>query len=142
MVGRSVSVFIPGLLPSKWLSPNRGERKEGRVPIAISEAKGKMRGEVAVALLADECVKAIDSPLDPAHVVLVLRWFKRTKGTNLYRPEDAGNAIYSLKAAIDGIIDAGLVVDDGYQHVAILSGRIERCDSPEDEGLLIQVTEV
>jgi len=142
VVARSISVFIPGLLPSKWLSPNRGERKEGRVPIAISEAKGKMRGEVAVALLADESVQRVNEPIDPAHVVLVLRWWKRTKGTNLYRPEDAGNAIYALKAAIDGIIDAGLVVDDGYEHVAILSGRIERCDKPEDEGLLIQVTEV
>ena len=135
-------MFIPGLLPSKWLSPNRGERKAGRVPIAISEAKSDMRTEVCAALLENNEVQDIKEPIDPAHIVLVLRWFKRLKGTNLYRPEDAGNAIYALKAAIDGIIDAGLVVDDGYRHVALLTGRVERCERPEDEGLVIQVTEI
>ena len=135
-----VSVFLPGLLPSKWLSPNRGERRNGRVPEAISDAKRAMRGDVALGLLADDSVRALTEPLDPVHVGLVLRWHKRTTDGR-YRPEDAGNAIYALKAAIDGLIDAGIIIDDGYKHVKMLTGAIERCEAGA-EGLLVMVTPV
>ena len=133
-----VSVFLPGVLPSTFLSPNRGERKTGRVPYAISEAKRQMRADVAVGLLADLRVREVATPIDPCHVVLTLRWWKR-KADGFYRPMDCGNAVYSLKAAIDGMIDAGLIIDDSYDHVAQLSATIERCASYQEEGLLITV---
>lgn len=136
-----IEVFLPGMLPSKWLSPNRGERREGRVPEIISDAKREMRSDVCLGLLADDSVRALQAPLDPVHVALVLRYYKRSSDGR-YRPEDAGNAIYSLKAAIDGIIDAGVIIDDGYRHVALLTGRVERCSSRLEEGLLISVTEI
>ncbi len=137
---RSISVFLPRMLPSRWQSPNRGERKEGRVPYAIAGAKSEMRGEVCIGMLADDQVRALASPLDPCHVTLTLRWHKRISD-GLYRPEDAGNAIYALKAAIDGLIDAGVVVDDGYKHVKALTGTVERCGVNE-EGLLVEVVEL
>lgn len=138
---KTISVFIPGLLPSKWLSPNRGERQAGRVPLAISNAKRVLRADVCIAMLADEGVKAVSEPFDPVHVVLVLRWHKRIHGDNKYRPEDAGNAIYALKAAIDGLIDARIIIDDGMRHVSLLTGRVERCETKEQEGLQITVIE-
>lgn len=137
---RSIEVFLPRMLPSRWLSPNRGERKEGRAPFAISNAKREMRAEVCIGLLAEESVRALNSPLDPVHITLTLRWHKR-KSDGLFRPEDASNAIYALKAAIDGLIDAGLIVDDGYKSVVALTGRVERC-GPDEEGLLVEVVEV
>lgn len=133
-----VEIFLPGLLPSKWLSPNRGEQKAGRIPIAISEAKREMRGDVAIGILAQH---RQDKPFERAHVFLSLRWFKRRRDGK-YRPEDAGNAIYALKAAIDGLIDAELILDDGYRHVPLLTGSVERCDSFEGEGLFVAVTEL
>lgn len=35
-VTRSIEVFLRGVLPPRVLSPNRGERKEGRAAFAIS----------------------------------------------------------------------------------------------------------
>lgn len=138
---RRVSVFLPGLLPARELSPNRGERKEGRAAFAISGAKMQMRGDVAVGLLAELRVREIAAPIDPCKVTLTLVYAKRSRD-GFYRPVDCGNAIYSLKAAIDGIKDAGLIVDDDYVHVRELTGRIERCESAHLEGLRIEVEEV
>ena len=138
---RSVDVFLPGVLPSTFLSPNRGERKEGRVPAIISKYKGLLNADVAVGLLAELRVREITEPMDPCRLTLTLRWYKRASD-GYYRPTDIGNAIYSLKAAIDGIKDAGLIVDDDYAHVVEMTGRIERCERASDEGLRIQVEEV
>lgn len=138
---RSVSVFLRGLLPSTHLSPNRGERKEGRAAFAISGAKMQMRGDVARELLSEMRVREVELPFDPCVMRLTLRWYKRARD-GYYRPMDVGNAIYSLKAAIDGVKDAGLLVDDDYAHLVELAGRIERCDSYEEEGLLVEIEEV
>lgn len=138
---RSIRVFLPKLLPSRWQSPNRGERKEGRAPIAISNAKREMRAESCIGLLADESVRALELPLDPVHITLTLRWHKRSSD-GLYRPTDSGNAIYALKAAIDGFIDAGLIVDDNFQHVVRLTGVVERVGAVSQEGLLVEVEEI
>ena len=140
-VPRSVSVFLRGVLPSTWVSPNRGERKEGRAAYAISGAKMQMRGDVARELLSEARVRGILEPLDPCVMRLTLRWYRRAQD-GFYRPLDIGNAIYSLKAAIDGIKDAGLIVDDDHTHLVELSGRIERCEAYADEGLLVELYEV
>lgn len=140
-LSRCVSVFLRGLLPSTHLSPNRGERKEGRAAFAISGAKMQMRGDVARELLSELRVRQVETPFDPCEMTLTLKWHKRARD-GYYRPMDNGNAIYALKAAIDGVKDAGLIVDDDYTHVVKLAGRIERCDSYEEEGLQIEVREV
>jgi hypothetical protein len=134
----SLSVFLPGVLPDRVLSPNRGERKEGRASFAISGAKMQLRADVATGMLAELRVREVVVPFDPCHVTLTLRWYKRA-ADGYYRPLDAGNALYALKAAVDGLIDAGLVVDDDYRHVRRLTGIVERCESYQDEGLLVEV---
>ena len=139
---RRIDVFLPKLLPASVLSPNHGERKEGRVPIMIGRAKRDMREATYLGLLAEDAVRAIGSPFDHAHVALTLRWHKRTHGRAVYLPDDPGNACYSLKAAIDGIVDAGLLADDSYRHIDLLTTRVERCDSLEGEGLFISVIEI
>lgn len=140
-VVRRVEVFLPGMLPSTYLSPNRGERKQGRVPAIISHYKSEMRGDVCLGLLADDAVRGLVSPLDPARMTLTLRCTTARSG-GAYRPHDAGNAIYALKAAIDGVKDAGLIVDDDLKHLVELSGRVERVKTPAEEGLLVLVEEV
>ena len=138
---RSVSVFLRGVLPETVLSPNRGERKEGRAAFAISGAKMRMRGEVAMGLLAELRVREIQTPFDPCKMTLTLVYHKRARD-GYYRPLDVGNAIYALKAAIDGVKDAGLLVDDDAVHLVELTGRIERCSSASEEGLRIEVEDV
>jgi hypothetical protein len=73
---------------------------------------------------------------------LFLRWHKRTRGSGFYKPDDPGNACYALKAAIDGIKDAGLIKDDSYEYVALLTTSIERVSTPEEEGLGVTVIEM
>ena len=141
MGARSLTVFLPGILPSTHLSPNRGERKEGRAAYAISGAKMEMRGDVALAMLAELRVRDIAEPFDPARVTLTLVWHKRA-ADGYYRPMDPGNAVYSLKAALDGLVDAGLLVGDDYRHLEALTGRVERCDSPAGEGLRVEIEQV
>ena len=138
---RTVDVFLTGVLPATWLSPNRGERKEGRAAYAISGAKMQMRGDVALGMLAELRVREITEPFDPCHITLTLVYAKRARD-GYYRPTDCGNAIYSLKAAIDGLIDAGLIIDDDHTHLVELTGRIERCGTAAEEGLRVQVAEV
>jgi hypothetical protein len=138
---RSLEVFLRGVLPSTHLSPNRGERKEGRAAYAISGAKMQMRGDVARALLSEAQVRNITEPFDPCEMHLTLRWYKRASD-GFYRPMDWGNAAYALKAAIDGVIDAGLIVDDDYKHVVRGSCAVQRCATYQDEGLVIWLEEV
>lgn len=139
---RKIAVFLPGVLPGEYLSPNRGERKEGRASFAIAAAKGNLRARVHKELVERPEVQAIGEPFSRAHIVLFLRWHKRKQGSGFYRPDDPGNACYALKAAIDGIKDAGLIEDDSYKYVALLTTSVERVDSFEEEGLGITVIEM
>ncbi len=42
----------------------------------------------------------------------IIRVGRKTISDGLYRPKDQGNAIGALKAAYDGLVDAGLILDD------------------------------
>lgn len=147
--GRTLDVFLSKLLPPAILSPNRGERRGGRIPEQISQAKSEMRGDTCLGLLAEQAVREWgDTPADYAHVVFTLRTMSAQRATAMkgmagkcYRPDDSGNAIYALKAAIDGMIDAGLVVDDSYRHM-FHTGIVERVNDLAHEGLRIQVYEI
>lgn len=132
-------------LPTSYLSPNRGERKAGRVPTIISEHKREMRSSWAIWLLNEECVKAITKPPEKANVTLTMRvrHFSSVRPSDgLYRPLDAGNAIYALKAGIDGLKDAGLLVDDDLDHLVALTGKVERVHTRAEEGVLVEVESV
>ena len=39
------------------------------------------------------------------------------RGDGRYRPRDCGNGISALKAAVDGIVDSGLIADDNHKRL-------------------------
>lgn len=59
-------------------------------------------------------------PFYAEHVIIDATFFVAGKGNadGLYRPQDVQNAIGALKAAIDGIVDAGLIPGDSRKHVS------------------------
>lgn len=152
---RRVDVFIPQCLPDAMLNPNRGERRGGRIPEEISKAKAALEEAVYWPLWND--YRDME-PIDPVHLVLTLRWCTRERrvspikgqkvrpiihaGEAYYKPDDPGNACYALKAGIDGIVRSGLIKDDSYKHVALLTTRVERCATAAEEGLAISLIEM
>jgi hypothetical protein len=73
---RTVTAFVP-FLPSHWLSPNRGERREGRVPAEITQAKRQLRADTAIWLSSLPQVQAVTEPFQRARLSCVYRWHKR-----------------------------------------------------------------
>ena len=143
-MGRVVTAFVP-FLPLSVLSPNRGERRGGRVPEDISDAKRQLRGDWALWLLEHDAVRAVQQPFERARVTLTMRCQDAhavRPSDGVYRPTDVGNAVYALKAGIDGLIDAGLIIDDDWRHVPELVGRIERVYDRASEGVLVEVEEL
>lgn len=59
-------------------------------------------------------------------------WCAPVKGDKRYRPLDKGNAIGSLKAAIDGIVDAGVVPSDSHEWLSF--GDIELYRTKDKHG--------
>ena len=136
---RRVEVFLPKLLPGKHLSPN-GDQK--RIPALVARDKRQMRGDVCLGLLALDEVREITSPYQSAHLLMELRWWKRVRDRKTYLPDDPSNAAYALKAAVDGIVDAGLLPDDSWKFVRVLSTSVTRVETREEEGLMIVLTEL
>ena len=136
---RRVEVFLPKLLPGKHLSPN-GDQK--RIPALVARDKRQMRGDVCLGLLALDEVREITLPYQSAHLLMELRWWKRVRDRKTYLPDDPSNAAYALKAAVDGIVDAGLLPDDSWKFVRVLSTSVTRVDTREEEGLFIVLTEL
>ena len=134
-----LAVWLPKLLPGAHLSPN-GDQK--RIPALVAKDKRQMRADVCLGLLADPAVRARTYPFTLAHVFLELRWCKRWRWRKCYLPEDPSNAAYALKAAVDGLIDAGLLPDDSLQYLHTLSTRVVRVDTREEEGLYIVISEI
>lgn len=104
MTPESITIVLP--LPGPLLSPNH----------AVSTIRGRFAKAAAVRRYrrrAREAVEAehIETAPWPAMSVAAAFFWK----TNRKRDED--NAMGSLKSAYDGIVDAGLVIDDDYKHM-------------------------
>lgn len=132
-------MFLPKLLPGKWLNANGAQRRN---PHDVAHDKRQMRGDVCLGLLADLGVQARLTPFKRVHLLTELRWHRRIRSRKVYLPEDPSNAAYALKAAIDGIVDAGLLPDDSYRFISVLSTAVRVVGSFEEEGLLIVITEL
>ena len=139
MSPRRIEAWLPKLLPGASLSPNGNQK---RIPALVAADKRQMRGDVCLGLLALDQVRAIKTPFQRAHVLTELRWCKRWRWRSAYLPDDPSNAAYSLKAAVDGIVDAGLLPDDSGVYVRVLSTSVTRVDTREEEGLWIVITEL
>lgn len=131
-------------LPASILQPNRGERRGGRIPQDISDAKRQLRGDWALWLLNQPEVRAVTVPFTRATLTLTVRCMepRGRPSDGLFRPLDPSNACYALKAGIDGVKDAGLIVDDDYLHLDAVTTRIERVHDRASEGVLVEVEEV
>jgi hypothetical protein len=86
------------------------------------------RSTVAQLVSVKERLRIARGPI-PAKVRIHHTWYcaknviekalggKAPKSHKHYRPADEGNAIQALKPAIDGLVDAGLLVDDRAKYV-------------------------
>lgn len=140
MSGRRVEGFVP-YLPAGWLSPNRGERKEGRVPLAIGRAKKAFRTITATYLGTIDQVRAVKEPFGYARLSCIY-YCTTPRAGGLYRASDVTNAIYAHKAFYDGFKDAGLIVDDDWKHLELGIQRVRRVNDPSEEGIHFILEEV
>ena len=101
---RSLAIELP--LPDRTLSPNG--YKHWR---QVSAAKKKARAEAQAVCKSAMNAARFAFPLGRCELRSV--WYFGGKGG--YRPRDKGNAISSLKAYIDGCVDAGLLPDDSHK---------------------------
>ena len=108
MTPESVIIILP--LPAKVLQPNCTVGTIGGRFMKAAATKRYRR-------LAREAVEA--------ECIETLPWLNVTIGATFFYPNkrrrDQDNAMGSLKAAYDGIVDAGLVIDDDYEHMNRLS---------------------
>lgn len=104
MSPESVTIILP--LPPKVLQPNCTVGTIGSRFMKAAATKRYRR-------LAKEAVEA--------ECIETAPWGKLSVKARFYfkttRNRDPDNATGSLKAAYDGIVDAGLVVDDDYEHM-------------------------
>jgi len=103
----SLVIILP--LPGGLLSPNNTVGSIGG-RFAKARATGKYR-RLAKQAVYDEQIET--APWQ--HVTVEARFYFKQN-----RRRDPDNAIGSLKAAYDGIVDAGLVADDDYEHMTRL----------------------
>lgn len=140
---RTVHGFVP-FLPAAVLSPNRGERRGGRVPQDISEAKRQMRADTCLFLLSLDVVRAVEGPFEYARLSCIYRSLSSQMAADkaFYRCNDASNAVYAHKAFFDGFKDAGLIVDDDHRHFELGIQRVERVTDRAHEGVEFLLEEV
>lgn len=110
----SVTILLP--LPDSWLSPNRPPfTPGGRIRKAVETKRYRK--------IAREAVEAIgieSGPWAKSRATLVFYWPRNNR-------RDLRNAESSMKAAYDGVVDAGLIVDDDAKHLEHGPTRFE-CD--------------
>ena len=100
------SVIITLPLPAKVLSPNSRVGSIGSMFAKAAAVKRYRR--LAREAICAECITTGPWELSTVEVA----FYHKTK-----RRRDQDNAMASLKAAYDGIVDAGLIVDDDYDHL-------------------------
>jgi hypothetical protein len=120
-------VFVP-ILPERALSPNRRPHWSAK-----ASAKKSLMGFVAIYVSEAFTGDAID----PADLDIDLRVCRKRPppGDDYYRPKDVDNAVASLKAAIDGLVVAGVIIDDKRKHMRLRDVDLVTVPSHDDEGI-------
>jgi len=98
----TVTIVLP--LPARVLSPNCAVATPGGRFAKAAATKRYRR--IAREAVQDECLVGWER----ASVAATFYWPNQ-------RRRDTDNAIASLKAAYDGLVDAGLLPDDDYEHM-------------------------
>lgn len=112
-------------LPPKALAANGGLR-DG---IGRSKATKDYRRDVGILVNAMRMAVRWHTP-ERARVHLVFGVKRGRVPDGLYRPRDQGNAIQSFKAGLDGVKDAGAIVDDDQTHLPELTAEVDRTWGP------------
>jgi len=104
MTPESVTIVLP--LPAKVLQPN----------CTIATMGGRFMKATAIKKYRRLAKEAVE-----AEGIETMPWGKVAVKATFYwahaRRRDPNNALNSLKSAEDGIVDAGLVIDDDYEHM-------------------------
>ncbi len=114
MIGETVTLILP--LPNRVLSPNCPAGNH-RTRMMKAAATKKYR---AVCKENAEQARIETGPWPRAQARLTFYWKDK-------RRRDIRNAEAMMKAAYDGIVDAGILIDDSYDHLTHLPTEFE-CD--------------
>ena len=99
-----LTIILP--LPHKLLSPNRPPfSRGGRIGKAVQTKKYRAQAKEAA-----EAAQIETGPWAKGRATLVFYWPDS-------RRRDLRNAESSMKAAYDGVVDAGILVDDDAEHL-------------------------
>ena len=99
---QSLRIVLPDLPPSKAY-PNRRTHY-----YTLSTIRKKQQEEIIAYVLEQG---RPDSPLDRAHITIT--WRSKDK-----RDRDIDNLLSAMKGSIDGLIHAGVIVDDSAKHLS------------------------
>lgn len=88
-----------------------------------------------VGALARQALERSSWPIAP-RVRLSLTYRLAGGRDGFYRPNDPDNALAACKPLLDGLVDAGVIVDDSWRWLEI--GSI-RCDRDAGPGVLVQL---
>ena len=99
---QSLRIVLPDLPPSKAY-PNRRTHY-----YTLSKIRKKQQEEIIAYVLEQG---RPDSPLDRAHITIT--WRSKDK-----RDRDIDNLLSAMKGTIDGLIHAGVIVDDSAKHLS------------------------
>ena len=99
---QSLRIVLPDLPPSKAY-PNRRAHY-----FTLSTIRKKQQEEIIAYVLEQG---RPDSPLDRAHITIT--WRAKDK-----RDRDVDNLLSAMKGSIDGLIHAGVIVDDSAKHLS------------------------
>lgn len=98
-------------LPPIGCSPNKGGNR-----MASARARKQQRSATCYAAMAAK--RAAKFPcLTQARITVEFLMGQRLlfPSSHFYRPRDRQNAIASLKGAVDGLVDAGVILDDNHK---------------------------
>ena len=121
-----------------------------KVALSPNGAKGGHWGARAKAAyeLRDAVRKCAQSALvgrsgfERAAVGVEYRIASKRRQDGCYRPRDLPNMVSSLKPLYDGLIDAGVLRDDRYEHMELGAHRIVKVERYEDECLAVEIEEL
>ena len=99
---QSLRIVLPDLPPSKAYPTRRTHY------YTLSKIRKKQQEEIIAYVLEQG---RPDSPLDRAHITIT--WRSKDK-----RDRDIDNLLSAMKGSIDGLIHAGVIVDDSAKHLS------------------------
>lgn len=105
----SAAAFLCRLpLPPEALSPNRASHAHWRY---------RHKATAEYRMIAKGCFNRDKPPGWHAEAVVIELDYYCCRESQGYRPRDVSNALSSVKAAIDGMVDAGVVANDSAKYV-------------------------